>query len=283
MNKVKIIVDSTVDLTEELYEQFDIDVVPLNVNFGEENYKDGVDINFEQLFKKVEEKGVLPKTAAPSPQDFEAMFRKYIDKGLDIVYMGIGSKFSTSLQNANIAKQEFEDERVYLVDSLNLSTGTGLLALKAARLAKEGKTGKEIKEEIESLVPKVSCRFAVETLEYLHKGGRCSGASALFGHLFHVHPIITVVNGEMLVTKKPRGLMKVALDEMLSELKQDYPNIYLDDVMVTYSGSNKEANEYLLNEVKKVVDPKYVRNTVAGCVINSHCGPGAIGILYIKK
>ncbi len=283
MNKVKIIVDSTVDLTKELYEQYDMDILPLNVNFGTDNFKDGVDMTPDQLYKRVKEFGELPSTAARSPLDFEEIFKKYIDKGYDVLYVGIGSKFSTSFQSANIAKQEFPEDRVYLVDSLNLSSGSGLLAMKAGRMAKEGASAKEIKAELESLVPNVSSKFAVETLEYLHKGGRCSGASKLLGHIFHIHPIISVKDGGMLVTKKPRGLMKIAINEMVNELKADLPNVYQDDIMITHSGCSQDVIDYCESEVKKLVDPKCVKITHAGCVICTHCGPGTIGILYIKK
>ena len=283
MNKVKIIVDSTVDLTPELYKEYDMAIVPLNVNFGADNFKDGKDLTPDQLYKRVKEFGELPRSAAPSPKDFEDVFREYVSKGYDIVYMGIGSKFSTSLQSANIAKAEFDDDRIYLVDSLNLSSGSGLLALQAGRLAKAGKSAKEIKEAVDKLVPFVSSRFAVETLEYLHKGGRCSGASKLFGHIFHIHPIISVVDGGMIVTKKPRGLMKLAINEMVNELKADLPNVIEDDVMITHSGCAQDVIDYCESEVKKLVKPEAVKVTRAGCVISTHCGPGTIGILYIKK
>lgn len=283
MNKVKVVVDSTVDLSPAMYKENNIEVIPLNVNFGEENYKDGVTINQRELYEKVKKFGVLPHTAAPSPEDYVKVFKKYIDEGYDIVYMGIGSLFSTSLQNANIAKQEFDDDRIYLVDSLNLSSGSGLLAMRACRLAKEGKSAAEIKRDLDFLVPNISSKFAVDTLEYLHKGGRCSGASKLFGHIFHIHPIISVVEGKMIVTKKPRGLMKVAINEMIDELKNDLPNIYTEDVFVTSSGCSDDVREYFLSEVKKLVDPKSVHFTDAGCVVCSHCGYGTIGVLYIKN
>lgn len=283
MNKVKIIADSTVDLSPELYKEFDIEVLPLNVNFGEENFKDGITINQTQLYEKVKRYGELPHTAATSPVDMIDTFKKYIDKGYDIIYLGIGSLFSTTFQNANIAKQEFDENRIFLIDSLNLSTGTGLLVLRAARLAREGKSAAEIKKDLDALVPNISTRFAVDTLEYLHKGGRCSGASKLFGHIFHIHPIISVVDGKMIVSKKPRGLMKVAINEMVNELKADLPNVYQDDIFVTSSGCADDVKNYFVEEVKKLVDPKCIHYTEAGCVISSHCGFGTIGLLYIKK
>ena len=283
MNKVKILVDSTVDLTKELYEKYNFDVLPLNVIFGGDNFKDGVDMTPDLLYKRVKEFGELPRTAALAPKDFEDAFRKYLDQGYDIVSIGIGSGFSTCLQSANIAKQEFPEDRIFLVDSQNLSSGAGLLAMHGARMAEEGKSAKEIKEELDKLVPFVSSKFAVETLEYLHKGGRCSGASKLFGHIFHIHPIISVVNNAMIVTKKPRGLMKIAINEMVNELKADLPNVLMGDIMITHSGCAQDVIDYCQSEVAKLVDPKCIKVTRAGCVISTHCGPGTIGILYIKK
>lgn len=283
MNKVKIIVDSTADLSKELYEKNDIAVLPLNVAFGSDAFKDGVDINADQLYERVKKFGELPATSAPGPAAYEEIFKEYIDKGFDIVFMGIGSGFSTAFQNANIATQDLPEGRVFLVDSLNLSSGIGLLAMYGARMAKNGASAKEIQAELNYLATKVSTKFAVETLEYLHKGGRCSGASKLFGHIFHIHPIIAVVGGKMIVTKKPRGLMKIAINEMVNELKADLPNIYEEDVMITHSGCTQDVIDYCYSEVKKLVKPESIKITRAGCVVSTHCGPGTIGILYIKK
>ena len=283
MNKVKIIVDSTVDLTKELYEKYDIEVIPLGVSFGMETYKDGVDITLEKLFKLVEEKGELPHTSACSPQLFADAFQKYIDKGMDIVYLGLSSTMSSTFQNANIAKDMFPEDRIFLVDSKSLSTGTGLLVLKAARLAEEGKSAKEIANILTETVPNVVAQFTIEELEYLHKGGRCSGASKIFGHIFHIRPYIKVVNGEMVVYKKPRGPMKVAVDQQLLDIKEAMPNVDQSAIMLTHSLVSDELLEYAKTELGKIVDPKSIVISTAGCVIGSHCGKGCIGILYIKK
>jgi len=283
MNKVVIIADSTVDLTPELYEKNQIRVVPLSVNFGEEMYFDNETITPDELYVKVKEKDALPKTAAITPAVLLDVFKEYIDQGCDILFTGIGAKMSSTIQNAFIASSELPENRVFILDSANLSSGSGLLVLKMAKLRDEGKSAKEIYDEVAPLVEKVSSQFAVDTLEYLHKGGRCSGASKLFGTIFHVHPIIKVVNGGMIVYKKPKGAYKAALNELVAELKGDYPNIDLDNIMVTHSGMDENLINYLASEVGKVVGDDKVRITRAGCVISSHCGPGTIGVLYIKK
>lgn len=283
MNKVKVIVDSTADLTPELYKEFDIEVIPLNVNFGEENYLDNVTLTPDELYAKVKEKKTLPSSAAASPAVIEEVFKKYIDQGYDIVFTGIGSTLSTNFQSATIAKSAFPDDRIYLVDSLNLSSGTGLLALKIGRMAKEGKSAKEIYEEVAPLASKISSQFVVDTLDYLHKGGRCSGTAKIFGHLFHIHPMIKVIDGKLIVYKKPRGTLKMATNELLNVFKEDFPNIDLENVMITHAGSSREVADYLHAELGKMIDPNCIRETRAGCVISTHCGYGTIGILYIKK
>ena len=283
MNKVIIVADSTVDLTPELIKKHNIVTVPLIVRFDEEIYYDNETITPDELYEKVKIKGELPKTAAVAPQTFIELFKPYIDQGCDILFSGIGAKMSSTIQNAIIASNEFPEGRIFVLDSGNLSTGTGLLILKMCKYRDEGKSAKEIFDLVSPLVTKVSAQFAVDTLEYLHKGGRCSGASKIFGTIFHIHPIIKLVDGGMIVYKKPRGAYKAALNELVNEIKGDYPNVDLDHIFVTHSGMDQNLINYLYEEVSKVVGQDHVYITRAGCVISSHCGPGTIGVLYIKK
>lgn len=283
MNKIKIVGDSTLDLSKELYEEYGIHVIGLNVNFGTENYKDGITITRDQLYERVAKEKVLPSTGGSSPQEVEEVFRKYLDEGYEIIFVGVGSTLSTCLQSANIAKNNIGSDKIYLVDSKNLSSGSGLLALKAGKLIKEGKTAAEIVDILEKDVPNVVAQFSVETLTYLHKGGRCSGTSKLLGHIFHVHPHILVRDGKLIVYKKPRGSMKTAIDGQIEELKNALPNVQMDNIMITDSGVTDDIRQYFVSQVSKLVDPKIIRTTPAGCVIASHCGPGTIGLLFIKK
>ena len=282
MSKIKIVVDSTVDLSKELYEKYDMEIIPLNVSFGEKTFKDGVDITRDQLYEDVKKYKMLPSTSAPGPQVFEEVFKKWLDKGYEVIYMGIGSTLSTSLQSANIAKNNLGSDKVHLVDTKNLSSASGLLAMKAAKLANEGKEAAEICKIIEKDVPNTVAQFTVETLDYLHKGGRCSGTAKVIGHLFHVHPHLLVRDGKLIVYKKPRGTMKVAIDGQIEELKKALPNVQMDNIMITDSGATDEIRNYFVKEVSKLVDPKIIRTTPAGCVIASHCGFGTIGLLFIK-
>jgi len=283
MNKIKLVVDSTLDLSEELYKKYDMDIVPLNVNFGADNFKDGVTLTRDELYERVKKDKTLPSTGAASPLDYEQTFRKWLDQGYEIISVGIGSTLSTAFQSATIAKQTIGSDKIYLIDSKNLSSASGLLALKAGKMIEEGKSAKEIVETLEKDVPNVVAQFSVETLDYLHKGGRCSGTAKVIGHLFHVHPHILVKDGKLIVYKKPRGTMQMAINGQVEELKHALPNVQMDNIMITDSGVTKEIRDYFVKEVSKIVDPKVIRTTPAGCVIASHCGPGTIGLLFIKK
>lgn len=283
MNKVKILVDSCADLSKELYEKYKLDVLAQNVIFGEKTYKDGVDISQDELYKNVEKFGELPRTAAVTPGAFDEYFKKTLDEGYDIVYVGLGSKLSTTFQNAFITKQNYPEDRIFLVDTNTLSSGVGLVAMKAAKFRDEGLSAKEIKEKCDELVPHVVAQFSVDTLDYLYKGGRCSGAAKLIGHIFHVHPYIKVVDGALIVYKNPRGPMRMAIKEQLNELQAVLPNVDLDHVMITHAGVTPDIEEFAKEELGKLVPKESILVTSAGAVISSHCGFGTIGILYITK
>lgn len=282
MKKVKIISDSTCDLSKELIKDCDIEIVPLYVNFEEESYLDGVDLNVEQMYDLVSKKKMLPKTAAPAPGAFVEVFQKYLDLGCEILYLGIGSKFSATYSSANVAKQTLESDDIYLVDSLNLSSGTGLLLMKACKMVKEGLSAKEIQHKLEEIVPKVRSQFVIDTLEYLYKGGRLNALSALVGGMLRVKPIIKVRDGVMVVGKKGRGTIKNGINLMLNEVFQEKENIDNEFMMITHSLAD-EASSYIKEQIKDEIEVKNLYDTKAGCVISSHCGKGTIGVLYILK
>lgn len=205
MRKVQLVTDSTCDLSEDLIQKRDIDLVPLNVNSDDESYQDNVDLTTEEMYDKVKEKGKVPKTSAAAPALFEEVFRKHLDEGKAVVFTGIGSKFSATLQTALIAKNAIGSEDIHLVDSENLSSGTGLLLLKAAKHRDQGLEAKEVVDNVSGLTSKVRTRFVIDTLEYLHKGGRLKAISRFVGSMLRIKPIIKVVDGEMAIGKKARG------------------------------------------------------------------------------
>lgn len=282
MGKIKVFTDSACDLSPELIEKYEISVVPLYVGFDEESLKDGIDITPEELFREVEKRGKLPKTSAPSPNDFYIKFKPFIDEEMDIIYVGLSSKLSSTLQNAIIAAKEFPEGRIEIVDSMNLSTGIGLLVLKACDFAKEGLNIHEIAEEVKTRVSKIKTAFIVDTLDYLYMGGRCSALQNFMSGILQIRPIIKVVDGRMILGDKTRGKREKALNTMLENALIDKDNMELDRIMITHSfGSND--GPYLRDNLIKEIKVKDGLITVAGCVISSHCGPNTIGILYITK
>lgn len=281
--KVKIITDSTCDLSLELLKELDVDFVPLKVIIGENTYRDMEEITPLKLFDLVKETDEMPKTSAVTPLEFETVFSKYVDSGYEVVYIGIGSDLSSTYLNAYSAAQKY-DGKVQVIDSKNLSSAIGLQILKLVELRDKGCSAKEMKKALEDITPRVECSFAVDTMEYLHKGGRCSGITYFAGRLLRIHPVIRMNEGRLKVYKTPRGKMYKALDIMIEDFKTQYlmGNVDLGKVMITHACTDKYAT-YIFDKLSEFMDKKAILTTIAGCVISSHCGPNCIGILYIKK
>lgn len=284
MKPVLILTDSTADLSLKLRKQRNIYSLPLLVQFGEEHYRDGVDLTTKDLYRLVEEKNTLPKTAAISPGQFMVFFEKYLKEGYQIVYISIGAKISSTYQSAIVAKNTLNSDDIYVIDSKNLSSGIALLVLKATDLRDKGLPAHVIKEKVDSIVDRVRSQFAIKTLDYLHKGGRASGTAKLVGSILGIKPIIQVRNGKLDVYRRPAGKMSRALDIMLNDFFAEIEanNLDLDYVMITHSLAPKQAI-YMIEKVQEQVNPKHLIESYAGCVISSHCGAGTIGILYIVK
>lgn len=285
MGKIKVFTDSTNDLSSALIKENDIDVIPLYVGFEDgKTYMDGVDITTMELYEKVESVGKLPKTAAPSPVNFYNAFKPYIDEGMDIIYIGISEQMSSTLQNAQIAALEFPEGRVEIVDSMNLSSGVGLLVLKAVDFINEGLNVHEVAEKVRECVPKVRAQFVIDTLDYLYMGGRCSALQNFMSGIFKIKPMIQVVNGKMIVAEKTRGKFEKAIDNMLAYAVGEKDKIRKERIMITYSEKSPyHYAEYLEKQIMEKIAPDAVYKTEAGCVISSHCGKGTIGILFIEE
>lgn len=279
---VKIIVDSTNDLMPDMLKKLDVEVVPLYVNFGDDTYKDGLDITTPKLYEEVKNRGVLPKTAAVTIGDLIEVFEKWTKAGYDIVYTGISKEMSSSYNNAVLAAREVDPNRIFVVDSKNLSTGIGLLVLKACKDRDNGLSAEEIASNMEKNRELVLSQFAIESMEYLYKGGRCSSLSMIVGSMLRIKPIIQVRDGKMNVQQKPIGKMKRALDKMLEQIINDKDRLDTDHILLTHSPA-PESRDYLLPLLKENFPGVDIIETVAGCVISSHCGPGTIGILYMVK
>ena len=285
MPGIRILTDSTADLTRELIERYSLIVVPLVVQFDQESYRDGVDIDIQSLFRLVEKHGQLPKTASPSPGAFKEAFEQATADGSQAIYIGLSTHLSSTVQNARIAADLFPAGQVRVFDSANLSTGIGLLVLYAADLARAGKNADEIMAALEEARPKVRSSFVIDTLEYLYKGGRCSGVQALVGSLLKLRPVIAVVDGRMEVATKVRGARHKGFDYMLAEFEQHASQglVRPERVFVTHTGTPDDA-AFLMGEIQRIMPGVQATiETPAGSVIGSHCGPGTIGILYMLK
>jgi DegV family protein with EDD domain len=282
LSNIKIFADSTCDLPREWLRDYDIGIIPLYVTFGDQNYRDGIDITTPELYSKVDEIGSLPKTAAPSPADFIQAFAPHIEEGKDIIYISLSSELSSTYQNAVIAAGEFPEGKVTVIDSLNLSTGIGLQVMKAVKAAEQGKSPKEIAELIERIKPLVETEFVIDSLDYLYKGGRCSGMQNLVGSLLKIRPVIKVIDGKMTPAYKVRGKREKALEQMLNNAVDKRDQMDNDLIFVTHSLAEEDARE-----LKRILEEKTGAREVAlsdaGCVISSHCGAKTIGILYVKK
>ncbi len=283
MNKIKVIVDSTCDLTKEEIAANEIEVMPLSVVFGKEVYRDMVEINTEQLYKIVEQRGELPKTSAVNVGEIENYFKKYRDEGYQIICITISSLLSSTYQNACIAAEDIDKDNIRVVDSMNLSTGIGLLIMKACKFIKEGLSLDEVYTKVCDLRDKVRSQFVIETFDYLYKGGRCNSLIKFVGTLLKIRPVIVVREGKMDTDKKPIGKPVKGWNAVLDYLKDDIANGYtidLDHIYVTDSGT-EEGRKYLVEQVKTLLPDANVTPTSAGSVIGSHCGPNTIGVLYI--
>jgi DegV family protein with EDD domain len=275
---IHIKTDSCADLSQDLIEHFNLQVLPLHVLVNGKDYLDN-DLTLENLFASVDQSGLLPKTAAPSIKEFMDFFN---EEG-PVIYIGISSELSATMQNARLAADQLDKKDIYLIDSLNLSTGIGLLALKAANLRSEGCSASEIVECVNAARKWVETSFVIDTMEYLYKGGRCSGIQALVGSVFQIRPIIAVrEDGTLDVRHKVRGSRKKALATMLNDLMQTIPHIDKNHVFVTHTGCHEDV-DYLVDEIKNRTDFKDIYITLAGATIASHCGPNTIGILYLQS
>ncbi len=277
MNKIIISSDSVCDLSPELIQKLQLPVMPLLVGLGDEYFKDGVDIVPQDIYKFVDEHKKLPKTAARSIADYTEFFTKLSGEG-EVIHFVISSDMSSSMQNALIAAGEV-GENIHVIDSRNLSTGIGLLILDAARLRDEGKSAAQIIAEIERRIPLVRASFVVDTLDYLRMGGRCSAAAALGANMLKLHPCIQVADGKMGVGKKYRGKMSKVICDYAADILS-VENIEPRNVFVTHTKCDPDIVAAVIDKVKELGLFENIYETEAGCTINSHCGPGTLGVLY---
>ena len=279
--RVKIISDSTCDLSPELLERYDIAITPLCVIKDGKEFHDGVDITPADIFAHVDGGGELCSTAAVSQFEYTQMFTRYAKEYDEVVQINIGSNFSCCYQNACLAAQEFDN--VFVVDSENLSTGQGLLVVSAAKLAQQGVSGIEIAERVRALVPKVETSFLIDRLDYMQKGGRCSTVAALGANLLKLKPCIEVREGKMGVCKKYRGSFEKCIRQYVKERLDGREDIATELVFITHAAADTNVVAAAKEETAQYGSFEEVEETQAGCTVSCHCGPNTLGILFVRK
>lgn len=285
---VVLCADSTCDLGAELCARYNVHVKPFNVILDGEQYLDGVTIDPDGIYKVYREKKILPTTAAINVADYEDFFRPFVEEGMDVVHISLGHGISSSANNCRLAAEEFVDDEgahVFPIDSCNLSTGSGLLVIEAAKRIAQGLSAAEVAEQVTALVPRCHASFVLDTLEFLHKGGRCSALAMLGANVLQLKPCIEVNNadGTMGVGKKYRGAIVKAREQYVRDQLTRYDNIDTEKVFITHSGTSEESIERVRRVVEECLDFENIYVTRAGCTISCHCGPETLGVLFMTK
>ena len=279
--KIKIISDSTCDLPAKLIADYDITLTPLTVVKGDEQFKDGVTITPAEIFSHVAAGGALCSTAANSIGEYQDQYEKFTGDYDGILVVTIGSGFSACYQNACLAAEDYPNVRV--IDSQNLSTGQGLVVLKACELAKTATDLDELADELRQYTTKIESSFVVDKLDYLVKGGRCSSAAALGANLLNLKPCIDVKDGKMTVSKKYRGKYDKCLTSYIKERLADRDDINWDAAFSTCTQISEEAHNAVAAALAECGQFEKVYEAVAGCTVSCHCGPGTFGLIFARK
>ncbi len=277
-----IVSDSTCDLSAELVSRYGIHILPLHVIMGDDERLDGVNVTPDELFRWSDEHRTTPGTSAPSIADTAALFRELLDKYDEIVSFSISSQFSASGNVMRLAAEELEaEDRIHIVDSRNLSTGIGLLVIAAAEMASAGNTSEEILARMDELIPRVRASFVIEQLEYLRRGGRCGGLTAMVGSVFRLHPKIVVQDGAMSPSGTIRGSLGRVCMTYAKGMEEQLLKAVPDRVFITYSSKDEPAAAGVHEYLESLGVFREILETRAGSVISSHCGPGTLGVLFI--
>ncbi len=273
--------DSTCDLGD-LVQKHGVSIMPLKVILDTQTYYDGVDITPEDIFAFVKETKMLPKTSAASSVEFAEYFEKLLEKYDEVIHFNISSKASVTHNCAKTAAEEFNG-KVHVIDTKALSSGQGLLVMKAVDLLAEGKSAQEIVDEVNALRDKVNTSFIPDRLDYLFKGGRCSALEMYGANILKIHPLIAMDDGKLGSKKKYRGKMSICMRSYVEDLRQLYPTYDKRRCFVTHSSADRELVEQVKQLVQNNFDFDEVIETVAGAVVTGHCGRNTIGVLFIAK
>jgi len=278
---IKITADSTCDLSPELLKRWNITLTPLHILAGNQTFRDGVDITPPDIFRYVEQEGKMCRTAAVNIAEYKALFEEMSEKYDAVIHICISSFFSSCYQNACLAAAEFPN--VHVIDSLNLSTGSGHLVCDAAEMAEAGMEPQEICTRLKEIVPKIDASFVIDRLDYLHKGGRCSGLAAQGAKLLQIKPCIEVTGGKMQVGKKYRGTFIHCLEQYVKDRLTQSEAIDDRRVFITHPLCSGEAVAAVRAALARYSSFREIIETHAGCTVSCHCGPDTLGILYQRK
>ena len=280
--KIIITSDSTTDLSPEMLRDYGIKLLHLGITLQEQTYKDGLEIDPEFIYQQYEAHGILPKTAAPNLEQCLDFFRPLVEDGYSVVHFTISAEMSSTYQNCLLAGEELGN--VHVVDTRNLSTGGGLLVVAACEMVKAGeKTAAEIAQACRDLAPYVDASFVIDSLEFLHKGGRCSAVAALGANLLKLKPCIVVRNGNMSVGKKYRGAFSAVLKKYIDDMIGDASDIDCSRIFITHAGCDDTVVAQCAEQVKAYGKFETIHITRAGCTVSSHCGRNTLGVLFIRK
>lgn len=275
--------DSTCDLSETLLDRYQVKLYPFHILLDGQTYSDGVDLHPDDIYRVYKEKHTLPKTAAINLAEYIEFFEQFTNDGYEVIHLNLGSGLSSSHNNARMAAEEMEG--VYVIDSCSLSTGTGLLVIEAAERIAAGMEAAQIADEVRALTEKVEASFVIDTLEFLHKGGRCSALARLGANLLSLKPCIEVSNenGSMGVGKKYRGTLEKALQQYVKDRLEGRTDLKTDRIFITHSGISDERIAMVKDLIGQYASFDEIHVTRAGCTVSSHCGPGTLGILFLTK
>ena len=282
-NKIILSADSTCDLDSELKERYQVNYFPLHIILDGKDYKDNVDITPKEIYQAYYDRKILPKTAAVNVEEYEAHFRPWGEQGYDVIHINLGSALSSVYQNCCLAAQELG--HVHVIDSCNLSTGTGLLVVAAGKMIRQGLDAETIARNLRARTSKCHASFILDTLTFLHAGGRCSSVAALGANMLKLKPCIQVDNrdGRMGVGKKYRGSLDKVLVKYVKDELARYADINPELLFITHSGISDEYIELVREAVEETMHFDEIHITRASCTISCHCGPNTLGILFETK
>lgn len=281
--KIILSADRTCDLTQGLKEQYQIETIPYHISLEGRDYTDSVDITPNDLYEAYWERKALPKTSAVNAYEYRQYFEQWTTQGYAVIHFCLGSALTSSYQNCCVAASELSN--VYVVDSCNLSTATGLQIMDCREMIAEGMDAADIYEYFSHNQQKYHASFVVDTYEFLKAGGRCSALAAFGANLLNIKVSIEVDNtcGSMGVGKKYRGKQERVLQQYVKDKLSQYPDIIKDKIMITHSGVDEHIVELVKQTIKETMKFDHIYVTTASCTISCHCGPGTLGILFATE